>query len=586
MRFTGFVIACALSYPVLATPPVPSIYPSGSLRADGSTLRDNRNRPIILYGAKADVSLLAISDGDIQGMFFTMRSMNMNATRVTLSLEDWERDQDRSLARAARVAEIAFAQQMLLILALTRSGTGGNNLPTPAALTAWSALAARLKDAPCVIFDLLEAPRMSEPNWDVWRNGGTLAGESYAGMQELVRVIRAQGAMQPILVEGLGGSLADIGAHLLDDRNVIYGARLDFAESNRTPADWDRAFGFLAGRAPVMVVDWQLPNGTNACADLDRGSATQLAFRFFVYAEQQSISWTAWTAPGIGRIELLRLSLSSPTLSEDPLPADWGCASPQGYGLAPLVLWYLTRNPNGLEVLRIASAADGSSGIAPGSIATAQGTGLARDSATAQTVPLPTRLLDVGLDLTDSSGWTFEVPLLSVSPSSITFVVPPEAATGLALVRHVRPLAPGVENRFTSTVTIWKTAVSFFPMAVLGIRFAAGSLIPETFDVYRCRSMAIGGINCAPVPIEMPPGATVYLSLYGTGIRGRSSLEAVRVRIGEAILPVQYAGPHGSLFGMDQVNVLLPESLRGRGWMDLAVSVDGVLSNTMQIVIQ
>src|SRR5262245_11937955 len=63
-----------------------------------------------------------------------------------------------------------------------------------------------------------------------------------------------------------------------------------------------------------------------------------------------------------------------------------------------------------------------------------------------------------------------------------------------------------------------------------------------------------------PDTINSPSGA--YLSLYGTGIAGRSSLDAVRCAIGGTSLPVGYAGPTGGWPGLDQVNVRLTAAVK------------------------
>lgn len=47
---------------------------------------------------------------------------------------------------------------------------------------------------------------------------------------------------------------------------------------------------------------------------------------------------------------------------------------------------------------------------------------------------------------------------------------------------------------------------------------------------------------------------------------------------------MEYAGPEGGgIPGLDQVNVRLPEALRGRGVVDLILTVDGVESNIVTI---
>ncbi|MGH9840920.1 MAG: hypothetical protein ACREEM_19265 [Blastocatellia bacterium] len=89
-----------------------------------------------------------------------------------------------------------------------------------------------------------------------------------------------------------------------------------------------------------------------------------------------------------------------------------------------------------------------------------------------------------------------------------------------------------------------------------------------------------------PAPIDL--GAEdhqVVLLLFGTGIRGRSSLDKVTVKIGGVDAPVSYAGAQG-LAGLDQINVAIPRSLAGRGEVDVILSVDGQIANIVRIDIR
>jgi len=73
----------------------------------------------------------------------------------------------------------------------------------------------------------------------------------------------------------------------------------------------------------------------------------------------------------------------------------------------------------------------------------------------------------------------------------------------------------------------------------------------------------------------------VYLLLFGTGWRLRSSLANVRMQFGRAPGPltldgeVEYAGAQNEFVGMDQMNVKLPRSLAGLGQVLTNISVDG-----------
>ena len=48
---------------------------------------------------------------------------------------------------------------------------------------------------------------------------------------------------------------------------------------------------------------------------------------------------------------------------------------------------------------------------------------------------------------------------------------------------------------------------------------------------------------------------------------------------------VTYAGSQGVLFGLDQINVLLPPSLAGRGDIEVGLVVDGQSANTVRIAV-
>ena len=108
---------------------------------------------------------------------------------------------------------------------------------------------------------------------------------------------------------------------------------------------------------------------------------------------------------------------------------------------------------------------------------------------------------------------------------------------------------------------------------------AAATALRETspVEVFHC-----GEDGCAPTPIDVT-GAPVFLSLYGTGIRGRSSLANVKVTVNGIGVPVQYAGVQPTFLGLDQVNVQLPAELGGTGEANVLLIADGLTSNAVTI---
>ena len=89
--------------------------------------------------------------------------------------------------------------------------------------------------------------------------------------------------------------------------------------------------------------------------------------------------------------------------------------------------------------------------------------------------------------------------------------------------------------------------------------------------------------NCRAVPMDLAADAAVSLTLYGTGIRNRSSLASVTVTISGVSVPVSYAGAQSDLAGTDQVRVALPLSLRGSGETNVVLAVDGQTANTVTV---
>ena len=89
------------------------------------------------------------------------------------------------------------------------------------------------------------------------------------------------------------------------------------------------------------------------------------------------------------------------------------------------------------------------------------------------------------------------------------------------------------------------------------------------------------------MPIDLSVATDqVFLILYGTGLRYHSGLANVAATMGGTNAQVLYAGAQGSLVGLDQINVLIPRSLIRRGEIDVALTVNGKVANTVRVNIQ
>ncbi len=92
-------------------------------------------------------------------------------------------------------------------------------------------------------------------------------------------------------------------------------------------------------------------------------------------------------------------------------------------------------------------------------------------------------------------------------------------------------------------------------------------------------------------PIDLGPdwgnnSDQVFLVLYGTGFRFRSSLANMTARIGGETAPVHFVGAQGDFAGLDQINIQIPRSLIGRGEVNLVMTVDGQQANVVKVYIK
>jgi uncharacterized protein (TIGR03437 family) len=213
--------------------------------------------------------------------------------------------------------------------------------------------------------------------------------------------------------------------------------------------------------------------------------------------------------------------------------------------------------------------------VAQDSIAAAFGEQLSPVKAEATFTPLPTSLVGVVVTITDSKGVERPAPLFYISSSQVNFQIPVDIASGQAKVS----IFNGPVLRSTARVQVEHVAPAVFTKGATGKGIAAAVAIRVATD---------GSTVVMPADaIDMgSAGDTVYLSLFGTGIRNRSTLTDVAATIGGLNATVTYAGPQGEFVGLDQVNLVLPRELNGRGTVDIALTVETRAANVTQIVLQ
>nr|MDQ3012338.1 hypothetical protein [Acidobacteriota bacterium] len=93
-------------------------------------------------------------------------------------------------------------------------------------------------------------------------------------------------------------------------------------------------------------------------------------------------------------------------------------------------------------------------------------------------------------------------------------------------------------------------------------------------------------------PIDLGPETdTVYLLAYGVGLRGRTNAANISVNLGGTVKTLnpnlfEDAFAVSGFVGLDQINIVLPRTLIGRGLINVVLTVDNKVSNTVQIAIK
>jgi uncharacterized protein (TIGR03437 family) len=224
--------------------------------------------------------------------------------------------------------------------------------------------------------------------------------------------------------------------------------------------------------------------------------------------------------------------------------------------------------------------------LASESIAVVFGADLATGTAVANT-SLPTSLAGSSIKVTDSTGAERLAPLFFASPNQVNYLVPSGTGLGPALVT----VTSASGNIATDKVQIAQVAPGLFSADGTGRGLAAAVVLRVKADGKQSYE-PIGQFDpvqskFVALPIDLGGASDqVFLILFGTGLRNRSSLANVKTQIGGTDVPVAFAGAQGTLTGLDQINLLLPRSLAGRGKADVMLTIEGLMANGVDVAIK
>ncbi|HEX3344842.1 MAG TPA: cellulase family glycosylhydrolase, partial [Polyangiaceae bacterium] len=254
-----------------------------AVHVSGNRLVDASNTPIVLRGADVSGTEFVCAQNyttDPYGgsplasaaTFEAMRAWNINVIRLPLNEDCWLDINGVEVGGApyqsAIEAEVsaAHAAGLYVIIDLHWTAPGTQRAlsqnPEPDADHSpafWSSVASTFASDPGIIFDLFNEPYDywgTDPDpWNGWLNGDvqtqyTTGGSPYqitaqwktAGMQQLMTAVRAAGATQPVLVNGLDWANDDSGwlTHVPADPvgQIVAGAHIYPGESCDTVSCW------------------------------------------------------------------------------------------------------------------------------------------------------------------------------------------------------------------------------------------------------------------------------------------------------------------------------------------------------------
>jgi uncharacterized protein (TIGR03437 family) len=189
---------------------------------------------------------------------------------------------------------------------------------------------------------------------------------------------------------------------------------------------------------------------------------------------------------------------------------------------------------------------------APGSLVTAWPqyfSVLSTSTESDTTADWPKTLGGTTVTVRDSAGTSKPAQISYASPGQVNFRMPAGLVSGAATVTI---------NAGGKTITSRMNIQSVYPNLFMADETArAAAEIVRTVDA-------------------------VYLTLYGSGLGTATSATAT---IGGVSATVTYAGPQGTYAGLDQFNILVPDSVLGRGKVDVIVTANGKASNPVSVLL-
>jgi len=305
--------------------------PPNSIAVAGNHLVDSSGQIVTLRGVDLSGTEFTCAQGwdgvyggqplDEASTYAAMKTWKINVVRIPVNEDCWlaingvkASAAGAAYQQAIRIeVDLIRAAGMYVILDLHWSAPGGqlalSQNPAPDqdhSVEFWRQLAGSYRSDTGLIFDMFNEPYdywgKNSDHWAAWLNGDTYSqyvtgGSPYtvaapwrtAGVQQLVNTIRATGAKQPILLNGLdwANDLSGWLTHVPHDplHQLVAGWHAYAGQGCSSRSCWDDVIAPIALRFPLIVGE---------TGDSSAGAGTFLP-TFLPWADQHGLSYLAWT---------------------------------------------------------------------------------------------------------------------------------------------------------------------------------------------------------------------------------------------------------------------------------------------------
>lgn len=256
------------------------VRPLAALETDNTPARLNAR---LNYGA-AEISAIQAFNADTIRFQIGQPSLDPNSPL-------YDADYLNQVVTAITQARQAGLVVMIMMQDESISGEIAQHpLPTAETQSDWDLLTTAFGSDRGVVFELYNEPSLSAStaNWQLWLNGGMVAGQTVIGMQSLINHVRSKGSQNVLVLDGLGYASTLQGVPTVTDplNRLVYAVH-PYQHGSADESQWDAEFGIPSASMPVWADEW------SAATDMQLGlgslSSFQVAVDLLNYLRTHSI---------------------------------------------------------------------------------------------------------------------------------------------------------------------------------------------------------------------------------------------------------------------------------------------------------